>query len=121
MASRRRCVCGCGRRAQHGVGHHVIYQQQLRKLTVRDVGPPDIAREIALIRDKRNLVPVALECHHAHHNGSRKLPLAVLPDGVFEFAGEVMGPGKAYDYLRRHYANDDPRHDALLAEWEASR
>lgn len=94
MASR--CVCGCGRRAVHQ--HHAVYRQHI-------LG--------AELNDPRNLVPIAFDCHLAHHGASKRLPLSVLPDGVFEFAAELMGPG-AHGYLSRYYAGSDPRLDALL-------
>lgn len=93
-----RCVCGCGRTALP-YRHHAIYQQHI---------PPSTRK------DERNLVAVSFDCHGAHHLQSRKLRLAVLPDSVFEFGREVLGPGKAYNFLRRRYAGEDPRLDALL-------
>jgi hypothetical protein len=100
--SRRRCVCGCGRRGVHR--HHVVYEQHL---TARQA------------RDDRNKVWMALDCHFSHHNGARRLPLAVLPASVFEFAAEVMPVGEAYEYLFRRYSGTDERLDALLRRWEA--
>lgn len=64
--------------------------------------------------DRRNLVPLGPRCHAAHHNRSRPLPLHRLPDSVFEFAAEVLGPGPAFEYLRRRYAGGDRRLEALL-------
>jgi hypothetical protein len=63
-------------------------------------------------------VPVSFACHGAHHGRSRPLRLAVLPDAVFDFARELMGPA-AFDYLGRHYAGRDPRLDALLEDGAA--
>jgi hypothetical protein len=94
-----RCVCGCRGRAVHR--HHAVYEQEVR-------------RHGGDVRDPRNLVPVTFACHGAHHGRSRPLPLRVLPDAVFEFAAELMGPA-AYDYLGRYYSGRDPRHDALLS------
>lgn len=105
---RARCVCGCGRRAAQL--HHVIYQQELRRIA-RAAGTS--AR--ALIADPRNLVPVAFDCHGQHHAAARRLELWRLPDSVFEFAREVLGAGRAYEWLRRRYAGADPRLDALVA------
>jgi hypothetical protein len=117
----RRCICGRGkRRGLHK--HHVIYQQELRRIVARDhraadlAGPPDIVRERTLIVDPRNIVLMGYACHAGHHNRSRVLPLAVLPDSCFEFAAEVLGPGPAYEYLRRRYASQDARLEALLAK-----
>lgn len=93
------CFCGCGNRAVHR--HHVVYVQELR----RAGGSP---------RDRRNLVLVAHDCHGGHHNRSHPYALRVLPDSVFEFAAEVLGPGPAFEYLKRRYSGDDVRLDALL-------
>lgn len=101
------CVCGCGESAVQR--HHVVYQQDLRAAAVRLEAT---TRE--LLRDERNLVPVANLCHGRHHSGLRRFPLEVLPDAVFEFAVEVLGAGKAFNYLERRYAGGDPRLDALL-------
>lgn len=99
MAKRPRCACGCG---QPSVArHHVITRQELRK----HGGDP---------KDARNLVWVAFSCHGAHHSGSRRLRLEVLPDSCFVFASELMGPAGA-DYLRRYYAGEDARLEALLS------
>jgi hypothetical protein len=80
----------------------VIYQQELE----RRGGDPD---------DPRNHVPVAFACHGNHHGRSRPFPLERLPDAVYEFAAELMGPA-AFDYLRRRYSGEDARLDALLRE-----
>lgn len=117
-----RCVCGCGGRAAPGRGHHVVYQQHIKKLLLerhreRNVpGPLDLVLEERLLNDKRNLVPISRKCHAAHHNASKRLPLRVLPDSVFEFARELLGAGAAFEYLRRRYAGNDPRLDALLSD-----
>lgn len=58
---------------------------------------------------------MAFDCHLAHHGRSRVLPLERLPDSVFAFAVELLGPA-AFDYLRRRYGGEDVRLDALLAE-----
>lgn len=117
-----RCVCGCGARGANR--HHVVYQQELRRAWSdvtrrRDstlyAHPPSPWRSLqALVRDDRNLVWMAFECHERHHKRSRVLPLHVLPESVYSFAVELLGNGAAYEYLRRHYARGDPRLDALL-------
>lgn len=99
--SRPFCVCGCGVRGKER--HHVVYAQHCRAAG-------------ASTGDLRNIVAVATACHAAHHNRSRPLELRVLPDSVFEFAAEVLGPGKAFNYLERRYAGADPRLDALLQD-----
>ncbi len=68
----------------------------------------------ALTSDHRNLVPMAQLCHMNHHAHSVPLRLAVLPDSVYEFAREVLGPGLAYNTLRRAHSGEDPRLEALL-------
>lgn len=107
------CVCGCGFNAVQE--HHVITQQELRRVPGKNA-----EERRRLTRDKRNLVPVALGCHDAHHNGTRRLQLPCLPDRVFAFASWVMGPGKAYEYFTRFYRGEDPRLDALLHAHEAA-
>lgn len=97
--------------------HHAVYRQELRRIARERTaaGPPDVAWELILVTDRRNLVPLGPKCHAAHHGRSRPLPMHRLPDSVFEFAGEVLGAERAYEYLRRRYAGGDPRHDALLS------
>lgn len=73
-----------------------------------------------LVRDERNLVPVCLDCHAAHHARQRPLELTDLPNEVFAFARAVLGVGPAHEYLIRRYSGEDPRADDLLAEWEAA-
>ena len=87
----------CHRRGVHA--HHAVYRQHLPAGT---------------LRDPRNLVRVCFECHGAHHGRSRVLPLRVLPDPVFAFAADALGPSAAYSYLARYYTGPDPRLDALL-------
>lgn len=120
-----RCVCGCGRGG--GQRHHVVYQQELRDIARARpiVGLVPLKDDVPsgptfglLKADPRNLVLVAKRCHEAHHQRVRPLPLHVLPDSVFEFAAEVLGPAAAYEYLRRRYAGGDPRLDALLELFE---
>lgn len=91
------CICGCGDPV--AAMHHVCYRQHI---------------PAALLDDERNLVPVAFRCHGNHHAASKRYLLHMLPDSVFEFAAEVLGPGKAFNYLRRRYDGQDPRLDALL-------
>jgi hypothetical protein len=98
--ARPKCVCGCGQRS--AALHHVVYRQHLRQHGGDD-------------KDARNLVPVAFSCHGAHHNRSRPLRLHMLPDAVFEFAVELMGAGRAYEYLRRVYDGSDMRLEFLLS------
>jgi hypothetical protein len=96
------CFCGCGRRGVQK--HHAVYAQHLRRTEKKD---------------RRNLVPVAVDCHSAHHQRRRPFRLAALPDSVYEFAEEILGVGPAYEYLRRRYAGADARLDGLLVRCEA--
>lgn len=110
-----KCVCGCGQRSANN--HHAVYRQELKLWAVGRRGDTIKGKGSRtfddLAKDERNLVPMTFDCHLAHHNRSRTLPLAKLPDPVFEFAAELMGPA-AFDYLRHYYAGDDPRLKALL-------
>jgi hypothetical protein len=71
------CFCGCGQRGVQK--HHVIYAQHLRRTEKKD---------------GRNLVPVAVACHAAHHQRRQPFTLAALPDQVYEFAEEVLGASR---------------------------
>lgn len=64
--------------------------------------------------DLRNRMILDPECHEKHHNRSRVIPLVALPSSAFEYAADLLGPEKAFEYLRRRYAGEDPRLDALL-------
>lgn len=101
------CFCGCPDRVVQR--HHAVTRQELRHIAraaKRGFGD--------LISDPRNLVDVAFTCHMSHHARSQTYELTMLPDSVFEFAAEVMGPGRAFNWLRRSYAGEDTRLDALL-------
>lgn len=120
--TRRRCVCGCPRRAVQR--HHCVTQARLRQAAQEAAradpeGPCWERRFGALRASQRNLVWIAVECHAAHHHHGvrqRRLRLAVLPDSVFEFAAEVLGAARAYNYLRRRYAGSDMRLEFLLRD-----
>jgi len=107
------CVAGCGRPAD--VRHHVVYQQELRRVAGRDK-----ARGDALRGDPRGMVPMCNSCHERHHSRSKPLPLSVLPDCAFVFAAEVLGSDRAFNYLGRTCVGEDPRLDALLRREEAA-
>jgi hypothetical protein len=117
-----RCICGCERRGP--LRHHCVYEQELDRIwrgaeaAERRGGRAPLAwpTKTALWRDSRNLVPVAHSCHGAHHNRSRPLSAWRLPDGVFEFARELLGAGAAYEYISRRYAGSDARLEALLQD-----
>lgn len=84
--------------------HHVVYQQQLRALKADEWDP-------------RNRLVICEHAHMAHHRRSSVILAIHLPDSAYVFAREVMGAGRAHAYLSRRYAGDDPRLDALDAEW----
>lgn len=93
---------GCERTTTEVDQHHVVYVQEIRR-----VGGDRW--------DDRNALQLCKACHSSHHRrGSRVVPLAVLRDEAYAFAEETLGAGPAYEYLRRRYAGDDPRLDALL-------
>lgn len=100
--ARERCLAPrCTARAVHR--HHVVYEQH-------------VERAGGDLRDPRNLVGLCVRCHlGGQHQRQAPLPIAVLPDAVFEFAVELLGAGAAFEYLARRYAGRDPRHDALVA------
>lgn len=97
------CFCGCGARAVHR--HHAITRAEIKRWG-------------GLIDDPRVLVDAGHTCHFNHHAASKPYRLASLPDSVYAFASELMGPGPSYEWLKRHYSGDDPRLDALLKAWE---
>lgn len=115
-AGERRWYAAAAKRCQNpycegGLGerlalHHIIYRQT-------------VAREGGDLWDPRNALTLCASCHARHHRASAKIPLRVLPDSVFEFAGEVMGRGAAFEYLTRRYEGSDRRLAELLEESDA--
>jgi hypothetical protein len=93
---------GCDRRGVKLDQHHVCYRQHLKRAS-------------ADLWDGRNALALCAVHHATHHHQITPLPLVALRDENFAYAAEVMGAA-AYDYLRRRYAGDDPRLDALLAD-----
>jgi hypothetical protein len=81
--------------------HHVIYAQHVR-------------REGGDLNDPRNLIAVNNEEHERHHKRMEPFSLARLPDRAYEYAAELLGAEKAYNYLRRRYSGVDLRLEALL-------
>lgn len=86
--------------------HHIVFRQH-------------VENERGDEWDPRNAMTVCPACHAAHHARVRLLLAVDLPDSVFEFASELMGPGRAYNYLRRGYEGPDARLDRLLQDWQA--
>lgn len=102
--------------------HHVVTQQKLREVARSRVKGLIGSWDRQLVRDERNLVGVAFDCHNNHHRGARdehRLALSALPDECYEFAAEVLGAAAAYEYLRRNYRGEDPRLVRLLEELAA--
>ena len=108
------CICGCGQTAD--VFHHVVYQQELRRVAGRDKALADTLRG-----DPRGMVPMAQSCHERHHSRSRPLRLCVLPDEAFVFAAEVLGRERAYNFLSRVCTGEDARLTALLGPLDNER
>ena len=108
------CICGCGQPA--AIFHHVVYQQELRRVALHDT-----TLKATLCGDTRGMVPMAQSCHERHHSRSRPLRLAVLPDEAFVFAAEVLGRERAYNYLSRTCTGEDARLDALLGPLDTER
>jgi len=98
----RRCVA-CGSRNLRRERHHVIREQVVR-------------RAGGSVFDARNRVLLCWRCHAEHTNRAQKIALACLPDSAFEFARELLGPGRAYNLLRREYSGEDERLEVLLSE-----
>lgn len=92
-------VCSKRRRTER---HHVLRAQTVR-------------REHGDLSDPRNKIEICSRCHGRHTSGMERIKLAVLPDAAFEFAVDLLGPGKAFNRIRAEYAGEDARLDALLA------
>lgn len=99
-AMERRCqVCGDDQGLE---AHHIVYRQA-------------VERAGGDVWDVRNRLVVCHLCHFRHHSHHRLIPLRALPDKAFEFAAELLGPGKAWGYLARRYQGPDYRLDELAA------
>jgi hypothetical protein len=85
--------------------HHVVYVQHVRA-------------EGGNAGDPRDGLTLCTICHTRHHRRVAPVRLSALRDETFEFARELLGGPKAYEYLRRRYAGADPRLEALLNEEE---
>lgn len=102
----RVCImCGSGRRADWHP-HHVVYAQWLR-----DNGFP--------VYDTRNVLRICPDCHAAHHDRSKPIPLTKLRDENIEYAFLLMG-AYAFHYLTARYAGEDPRLELALAAAESA-
>jgi hypothetical protein len=93
--------------------HHLVTQSHLRKVSsLRSWTGGTFAD---LRSDERNMIPLCDQHHDRHHSCQEPLPLAALPDSVYVFATEVLGPDAAWSYLSRRYEGSDPRLDTLVS------
>ena len=100
-ARRQRCVM-CGARAPRG--HHVITQQQLRKLP----GMGDPIRSESILWDRRNLLALCDRCHARHHSRFLPVPLSVVLQRCPEIVRFASEHGLTW-YLSREYGPVRPR------------
>jgi hypothetical protein len=73
--------------------------------------------ELALVAD--GMVGACFDCHMAHENGSRRMPLLALPECVFQLAADVGQA--AVDYLLKTYehpARGGTAHDGRRRDGE---
>jgi hypothetical protein len=98
LAAQAQRVCRRCRSKWPWHGHHVVYEQEVRRLG-------------GDVNDKRNVLRLCPECHGNHHGRSRPVLLTCLTDANYEFAFELMG-SRADDYLRSKYDGEDPRLEA---------
>jgi hypothetical protein len=127
-------VCGLARPFQ---AHHVVDQAELRNLGIPKVDQYDTRNALRLCQVfggflMKDLVGGGVRsepcrCHFQHENkvDGCVVKLQMLLDQNIEYAAEVMGAGRAYEYLHREYddTEEDPRVEALLvtAELESAR
>ena len=98
------CVrCGDPARALH----HVISQDQLRKVALAEGYTADEKRH--LLADPANLIPLCSECHRGYHRRARVIDSRRLPDEAIKFAIDTLGMTAACNYFHSHYSGDDPR------------
>lgn len=96
-ARSRSCVA-CGG-PPPSCGHHVVYQQTVRR-ECRTLG-----LEFAVVRfDVRNLMGVCGRCHDRHHSRSRPISARLLSADNWEFASWLLGMERARAYVERRYA-----------------
>jgi hypothetical protein len=96
MAARAQRVCqnpDCPHPRRPWDAHHVVYEQELRRL-----GVP--------IWDPRNAMRLCKRCHHGHHH-LHPMPQSAITNANIEYALEVLG---AYyvDYFNRRYLPECP-------------
>jgi len=97
MAMKTKCLA-CARR-RWCQSHHVVWEQH------------------GGTRDRRNLVPLCLDCHAGYHARSIRIRADQLPEAALDYAFERLGV-YAFSYLSRRYDGKDPRLDERLARAE---
>jgi hypothetical protein len=106
-ARKQRCCVMCGRGRSDWHPHHVVYKQHLRTQ-----GKP--------LYDARNSMRLCINCHAAHHDRSKVVPLSKLTDEHLAYAFEVLGAAAHY-YLSQRYEvgfEGEARLDGWLAKIE---
>lgn len=100
--------------------HHVVYEQHVLGAPAYKVLTAAVDR-LRLQFDPRNAMRLCRTCHKGgQHTGKKRVELKRLSDENIEFAVELFGAPKAYNYLTRHYAGTDPRVEALIVESAAA-
>lgn len=109
-AHQGRCAV-CGRTDDYWHAHHVVYQKHLRRLHVVEYDTRGALR--LCIRDPTG--EHAGDCHHAHHQGQRRVTGAELTDDNLAHLVWAHGDdrARAAAYLQTYY--DAPDADQLLA------
>lgn len=106
-ARTKRCAV-CGARIVHG--HHLIYQQQLRRIAV------DLGIEYERVRwDRRNLLALCDRHHSAHHSGAHRVVSTIVLAGAPKFGQFVRELDRQYEdgrepvaeFVRRTYPQAD--------------
>jgi hypothetical protein len=92
----------CG--AQNPSGHHVITQQQLRKLD----GMDDPIHSESILWDRRNLLALCDRCHARHHSKYLPVPMAKVLQHCPEIVAFAAENGLTW-YLSREYGPTRPR------------
>lgn len=85
-------VCGHFSLVLHG--HHVLYEQIVR----REGGDPWAAE---------NRMDVCSLCHMNHHSGARKIALSKVPARAVAFAVALVGEYRAADFFSRRYGAEE--------------
>lgn len=92
----QRCCVMCGTtKGWHA--HHVVYEQQLKRLGMSG----------HMLYDSCNAMRLCKRCHERHHTRVATIPTKKLLDHHIEYACHVLGT-YAVDWLRRYYDDSDP-------------